>query len=166
MPQAHAHDSTIRSPASEQPIIRVFSESPPPWIKADQAARLDESEETPAVSGQTPDTDSFEEPKQHAVLFRIGPGDELIILRRCSWCDEFTPSLESFNLPKFFFVPVIVHYHIFERERNEACPGCMRWIVLKYLAIQIITANVLWPFLVLPFYVFYFALTFRKGHSP
>jgi hypothetical protein len=166
MPKAPAHDSTVRSPAPAQPIIRVFSESPPHWIKADQRDRLKESDETASVARPAPGTLAFEEAEHQADVYQLGPNGELIDLRRCSWCDELTHSLKAFNLPKFFLIPVVVHYHIHETERNEACPGCMRWILLKYLACQIITANVLWPVVVLPFYVFYFALTFRMGHSP
>jgi hypothetical protein len=127
---------------------------------------LDQAEETTSDASPTPGTHSFEEPEHKGDLPHTGSTDERSDLRRCSWCDESTHSLKAFNLPKFFFVPVPhFHYHIHETELNEACPGCMRWILLKYLACQIITANVLWPVLVLPFYVFYFALTFRKGHS-
>ncbi len=166
MPQAPGHDSTLRSPAAAPPLIRVFSELPRPWSKADHLAQSDESKQTPAVASPTPGTDPFEEPEHEADLSHIGLNGEWIDLRRCSWCDELTHSLKAFNLPKLFFVPVCVHYHIHETELNEACPGCMRWILLKYLACQIITANILWPFLVVPVYLFYFALTFHKGHSP
>ncbi len=154
MPQAPRHHSTLTSRAAAPPLIRVFSKSHPPWSKADQIAQSDESKETPAVISPTPGTDPFEEPEHEADSSQIELNGEQIDLRRCSWCDELTPSLKAFNLPKVFLIPIIVHYQVFETEPNEACPGCTRWILLKYLACQIITANILWPVLVLPVYIF------------
>jgi hypothetical protein len=166
MPQAPAHDSTLRSSASARPKSQVFRYSHPPWSEADQIAAYIESEETEADTGPTSGTLSLEEPEQEADLSQIGVNGERIDLRRCSWCDELTHRLKAFNLPKFLIIPLHhFHLHDFETERNEACPGCMRRILLKYLTCQIITANILWPVIVLPIYVFYFALTFRKGHS-
>jgi len=120
-----------------------------------------------AVAGPTPGTLQFEEPGHHADLSQLRVNGELIDVRRCSWCDDLTDNLKAFNLPKYALIPLfIVNYHMHETEPVEACPGCMRRILLKYLACQIITAKIVWPILVLPIYVFYFVLTFRKGHSP
>jgi hypothetical protein len=166
MPQAPRHESTLRSPVATRRERRVARKSPPPWSKADQLAGFDESEETAAVAGSASGTHQIEESAHQTDMSQFDVNGELIDLRRCSWCDELTQSLKAFNLPKLFFIPIPhVHYHMHETDPTEACPGCMRWVLLKYLACQIITANVLWPILVLPIYLVYFVRTFVKGHS-
>ncbi len=166
MPQALRQNSTPSSSAAAPRKMRISRGSPPLGSKADQIAGYEESEETAALAGPLTGATHLGEPEHQSDLTELRVNAELIDLRRCSWCDESTQSLKAFNLPKFLLIPLhSVHYHVHETDPTEACPGCMRRILLKYLACQIITANILWPFLVLPIYAFYFVLTFRKGHS-
>jgi hypothetical protein len=164
MPEPLQHDSILKSSAAPRRKARVSRKSPPSWSKVDRVAGSDGSDEMAAVVAMKPGIVQFETPRHQWDLVRFQINGEPIHLRRCAWCDEVTHSLKAFNLPKFLIIPVShFHYHMYETEPTEACPRCMRTILLKYLACQIITANILWPILVLPIYAFYFVLTFRKG---
>jgi hypothetical protein len=54
---------------------------------------------------------------------------------------------------------------VFENEPVSACPACMRWYIAKFLLFNIVTANILWPFLSLLPSLYLFAMTIPKGHS-
>jgi hypothetical protein len=164
MPEPPRRNPTLGPAAALQPQKRGSSASPPFGKKADQPAAHGESDQPVPAAGPIPITGQPEEPWHQTNLY---VNDERIDLRRCPWCDEFTHSLKAFDLPKFLIIPVHhFHYHLYETDPTEACPRCMRGFLIKFAACNLLTANVLWPVIVLPWYVYHFVLTFRKGHTP
>jgi hypothetical protein len=52
-------------------------------------------------------------------------------------------------------------------QRNEvtACNKCMRQHILKNALINIVTANIVWPIIILPYSLYNLYQTFQPGHS-
>jgi hypothetical protein len=80
----------------------------------------------------------------------------------CPVCGNETDSLKSYILPNFTFVFVATRW---KWEYKVACAKCMRKMLLKNAGLHIITANVLWPIVVLPRFSVNLTRTFVKGHS-
>jgi hypothetical protein len=80
----------------------------------------------------------------------------------CPCCDRESDSIKSFNMGILLFI--FVAWLIWPRQ-EVACPGCIRGKLIGFLLINIITANILWPFLIVPWSVILLLRSFQKGHS-
>jgi hypothetical protein len=45
------------------------------------------------------------------------------------------------------------------------CPRCIRWKLLKFSLVNVLTANVVWPLVILPMTVSHLIGSFLSGHS-
>ncbi len=85
-------------------------------------------------------------------------------LMQCPHCGKMTDSLKVYRLPA-----VCVFIGIFARLASKGhmgCPSCMRKkILLHGMTYNILTANLLWLFYILPWTIVNILRTFSKGHS-
>ena len=52
------------------------------------------------------------------------------------------------------------------QSRDEVgCPSCIRRAILNFALRNLITANILWPFVILPMSVVHLLRSYMKGHS-
>jgi hypothetical protein len=84
-------------------------------------------------------------------------------LLECPECDRETGALKEFHFVDEYFS--IVLYHKWTMTDCLACPRCMQLHLLKRLGVTIFTANIAWPFFLLPHYSYLLALTFVPRHS-
>jgi hypothetical protein len=81
--------------------------------------------------------------------------------RTCPCCQRSTDSLNQYHLLQWVFL--VVFFSV-RRETYTSCPACMRQHLLRWGGLQLLTANLVWPFVVFPTMAFRLATTFRKGH--
>jgi hypothetical protein len=81
---------------------------------------------------------------------------------RCPECGQTSDSIKSYRMPDllvfawfFYWVRSVTYY---------LCPSCMRKTIGGKMLINIVTANLVWPFLAI-FWLVLLVLTFFKGHS-
>jgi hypothetical protein len=78
----------------------------------------------------------------------------------CPCCQQATGSLKTYPLLSFAFL-------IFWMQATPltitACPRCMRRQLFKWGGAQLLAANVVWPFVILPTLLFRLVATFRAG---
>ena len=80
----------------------------------------------------------------------------------CPHCNAETDSLKYYNMPIFLFLFVVW----MSWSKDElACPSCMRGKIAGYCALNIVTANILWPFIILPWTIINLLRSFTRGHS-
>ena len=82
---------------------------------------------------------------------------------RCPVCHEPTDSIKQYKL-----VRTLLFLFLFATWNTlvaTACPRCMRKVILKRTAINILPANVLWVIVVLPFHLVQLLRTLTRGHS-
>ena len=83
---------------------------------------------------------------------------------RCPECGQLTDSMKRFTLPHvWLFLWVFISYQNIE---YTCCPHCMRkHIFMKGFTYNILLANILWPFIILPWSIIQLIRSFSKGHS-
>lgn len=81
----------------------------------------------------------------------------------CPVCGQPTDSLKQYRYVNwaFFYLIGATLSQIFHR----ACPGCMRRFVARRAALNLVSANLLWFLLLLPWGLVLIAATYRRGHS-
>ncbi len=80
----------------------------------------------------------------------------------CPKCQRTTDSLKQYSVPTVLFI--VIAWAV-RRSTEVACPSCMRKTVLRQTLINVPTANILWPFVILPYAGIEFYRSSRKGHS-
>lgn len=90
------------------------------------------------------------------------PGNQML---PCPKCGRMTDSMKFYRLPdKWLFLGVYLSY---SSRVHLCCPECMRkQILLHGFTYNIITANLMWPFLIMPWSVVNLCRSYQKGHSP
>jgi hypothetical protein len=78
----------------------------------------------------------------------------------CPSCHHVTDSLKVYDVVNLGFLFIWVSV---ERETLVACLRCMRWRLLQWGGLQVISANLIWPLMVLPTLVFRLVTTLRRG---
>ncbi len=86
------------------------------------------------------------------------------VMLTCPKCGEETDSLKRYVLPEmilFLFV-----YYSYQHSTYTCCPHCMRKQILKKgFTYNIITANIMWLFVIFPWSVIQLLKSYTKGHS-
>ena len=81
----------------------------------------------------------------------------------CPICEEETNSLkEHAVMQTLFFIGI---YAKWESVEYTACPSCMRIFLVKRLIVNFFASNVLWPFLIVPPFLYRFVASFKIGHG-
>lgn len=82
----------------------------------------------------------------------------------CPECGKMTDSLKVYRLPDLWIcLGVWVRY---ATKGHVCCPSCMRKkILLHGFTYNIVTANLLWPFIIMPWSIVNLFRTRSKGHS-
>jgi hypothetical protein len=98
--------------------------------------------------------------RQRRAVTSLPDGAEL----PCPACGQPTDSLKQYR-----YISWVVFYlagATWQTAHYRACPGCMRGLVGRRLAWNLLPANLLWPMLVLPWGLGLIVASYRKGHSP
>lgn len=83
---------------------------------------------------------------------------------RCPECGQPTDSLKRYTLPHLWIFLYV--YLGWQNIEFTCCPHCMRkHILIKGFTYEILLANVLWPFIILPWCLVQLIRSFIKGHS-
>jgi hypothetical protein len=80
----------------------------------------------------------------------------------CPKCQQQTDSLKQYSVPTVLFI--VIAWAV-RKSTEVACPSCMRKTVLRQTLINVPTANILWPLVIVPYAGIEFYLASRKGHS-
>ena len=83
-------------------------------------------------------------------------------LKSCFECGEQTDSLKNYRVMNVFVFLII--FMVARGIDYQACPSCMRKKITMCAGIQILTAHVVFP-IILIFHVVQFCRTFVRGHS-
>jgi hypothetical protein len=84
------------------------------------------------------------------------------VLLPCPECKQMTGSLKSRRILTIIFV---VFAYGAQTKPTVACPRCMRKNLFASGLVNIISANVLWPIIILPMTLIQFITTYQQGHS-
>jgi hypothetical protein len=81
----------------------------------------------------------------------------------CPHCGERTSSLKQY---RYVRLCVCLGFHAsWHSDVVRACPYCIRRVIWRRCLLNIVPANLLWPFLVLPWAVVLTAVSHNPGHS-
>lgn len=81
----------------------------------------------------------------------------------CPHCRQPTDSLKSYRLPQLFLC-LWIAFSV-RHDQVTACPTCMRKTLLKRTLINILPANIVWPFVIVPWMGIAGLMTLTHGHS-
>lgn len=83
---------------------------------------------------------------------------------QCPECGKYSDSIKCYRIPDLWLCLVI--FVRWATQGKVCCPSCMRkQILLHGFTYNIITANFLWLFILLPWCLVQFLRTFTHGHS-
>ncbi|MDB5345612.1 MAG: hypothetical protein JWP89_3989 [Schlesneria sp.] len=80
----------------------------------------------------------------------------------CPVCEIATDSLKSYTLGTMVFAFVVIFT---QAKTMTCCPTCMRGKISDFLFGNVITSNVIWPFVIAPYSVILLISTYTRGHS-
>jgi hypothetical protein len=80
----------------------------------------------------------------------------------CPHCRQSSDSIKRQNIMLVIFLFIGASWQM---EQVTACDKCMRQRILVNALINILSANILWPFLILPNSLYNLYLTLEPGHS-
>ncbi|WP_394845652.1 hypothetical protein LZC95_52555 [Pendulispora brunnea] len=81
----------------------------------------------------------------------------------CPVCGQPSNSIKKYTYANWFVFLFVFFY--MQRRTGIACPPCTRKELLTRAAVNIVTANFVWPFIVLPWHLVLFCASYSKGHS-
>ncbi len=84
------------------------------------------------------------------------------VLIPCPQCQQPSDSIKCYRLG---FIVFLFLFAVHQTKNEIGCPSCIRKALATSGAINLITANILWPFIILPWYVILLICSFTKGHS-
>jgi hypothetical protein len=90
-----------------------------------------------------------------------GDGQKIDLLP-CPTCGQLTDSLKQYRFIRWLVF--LLAGAIYQAAEVQACPVCMRAFLRRSLLINVVPANLAWPFL-LPWGLGLIATSYRKGHS-
>ncbi|WP_394835114.1 hypothetical protein LVJ94_52310 [Pendulispora rubella] len=81
----------------------------------------------------------------------------------CPACGQPSNSIKRYTYANWFVFLFVFFY--MQRRTGIACPPCTRKELLTRAAMNIVPANFVWPFIVLPWHLVLFCASYAKGHS-
>lgn len=86
------------------------------------------------------------------------------LMIKCPECGEDSSAIKQYTMPRLFLF-LFAGYRV-ETVRYTCCSKCMRKHILWHgFTYNILAANVLWPFVILPWCLILLIMSFTKGHS-
>lgn len=83
---------------------------------------------------------------------------------KCPECGKVSDSIKCYSLPGLW-ISLLFYLH-YESKKHMGCPKCIRKkIFLKGFTYNIITGNVYWLIMIVPWMICQFARSFTNGHS-
>ena len=164
------HNRFNRLPASIQMLFkRAFSSNPDDRPNAEEWGKKihEELKNSPKVEKPPlpaplpkPQPQPKPQPKPQPGGHDHDHDDEYLI---CPECGRPSNSIKSYVLPHLW---IFVWVYIFwQNIQFTCCPHCMRKHILIKSLYHIALANILWPFIILPWSIVQFIRSFSKGHS-
>jgi hypothetical protein len=80
----------------------------------------------------------------------------------CPDCGEATEHIKRTDVVSIVF---LLAGAIWKTTTVTTCPACMRKRLLKNAAVNVVTANLIWPLLILPATIYQVARTYKSGHD-
>jgi hypothetical protein len=80
----------------------------------------------------------------------------------CPSCHEESDSLKNYSYITLLFLVV---FYGWQTASQIGCPSCTRKMIGKNLLVNILTANITWPFIILPWNLILLVMSFTRGHS-
>lgn len=82
----------------------------------------------------------------------------------CPECGKESMSIKSYLMPRWLlFIGIFAQYQM---VHYTCCPKCMRkHILIHGFTYNILTGNILWLIMGLPWYIVVLIMSFTKGHS-
>jgi hypothetical protein len=81
---------------------------------------------------------------------------------KCPQCGQPSENIKRSNLFSMFFLVIAVRWQM---RTMTMCDECMRREIVKNGAINILTSNILFPFIILPTSIYQYVRSYEKGHS-
>ncbi|MBL8815495.1 MAG: hypothetical protein JNL58_05665 [Planctomyces sp.] len=81
----------------------------------------------------------------------------------CEECGKETKQLKTYLSYVALLAQVV---GTISETRVTACPSCIRGSLYKFVLINMVTMNVMWPIVPLPYFLYHWINSFRSGHSP
>lgn len=94
----------------------------------------------------------------------MSTGDSTILTLPCPVCRQPTDRLKQFRIIRWLVF--LGHFHWHQVEFVRACPPCMRRRVWYRCLLNIPTAHIIWPLVVLPSALFNTIRAGNPGHTP
>lgn len=80
----------------------------------------------------------------------------------CPHCDQPSDSVKKSQVWLLIFA--VVGYWM-QRSSVTGCSACLRRHIVRNAVINILTANIFWPFLILPHSLYQYYRTYEEGHD-
>lgn len=81
----------------------------------------------------------------------------------CPRCGRLTDSLKHYRYPDLFIF--LLGGAIWWESDHTACPPCMRAVIVNRCVRNILPAHLVWPIFLLPWALYLYFATFRRGHG-
>ena len=81
----------------------------------------------------------------------------------CPCCGRLTDSLKLYRVATFLF---LLFAFVARSQQLVGCPRCVRGKIGRFALVNVVTANLLWPVIILPWSLILLACSFLRGHSP
>ena len=89
-------------------------------------------------------------------------GNATGVIVRCPECNGPSDSVKCYRMGVIVFLFVAW----FSSTKNQVgCPKCIRYKIAEFCLTNLITANVLWPFIILPWSIILLLCSCSRGHS-
>ena len=81
----------------------------------------------------------------------------------CPACRTPSDSIKQYRFPELFVFLLVLYW--VRTLTYTACPSCMRKKLALCAVINVVTANIVWPFVLFPWYSALALASFTRGHS-
>jgi hypothetical protein len=143
------------APAAAQVAPAPIPAKPPPVIAQPvRAAPAPAPARPPAMAAQAAPAPPQAKP---AAPMPAAPGAKR--LYRCPVCGKQVETIKYFTMGIFLFLYIGASWRM---KTESGCPSCIRKKIYLFLAVNLLTANITWPFVILPMGIFHLIRSFGK----
>jgi len=80
----------------------------------------------------------------------------------CPGCSQPSDSIKCYRMGVLLFLLVV---GMTWTKSEVGCPSCIRGKIAQFCLVNVVTFNVFWPFIILPWSIIMLLRSFTKGHS-